>query len=294
MFAYLFLLLAMLAPRQPHVILVTIDGTRWQEVFNGTDSWRQGNLKMTPRQLLPNLYASFVDQGIAVGQTTPMIASGPNHISLPGYLEITRGHPSTDCQSNYCFPVIDQSVFWFFQNPAVISSWETIKRTVPPNTNTYVDTGTAWYRYDNITELVTVALLEVQTPDFLWVSLGDTDEFAHQNNYPRYIEALQMADNFIGYLVKRYPDATIIVTADHGRNQNFKDHGKDKSSERVWLMMRGPSVPRKGFVSAAPLSLSNILPTITDIEFGSRSPDSILSRLYDQSQNRPSSPTKKR
>ena len=281
MFAYMFLLLAMLlaAPRQPHVILVTIDGTRWQEVFNGTDSWRQGNRKLTSRQLLPNLYTSFVDQGIAVGKETPIIASGPNHVSLPGYLEITRGHPSTDCQNNLCSPVIDQSVFWFFQNPAVISSWETIKKTVPHNSNTYVDTGTNGYRLDNITELVAIAFLQSQTPDFLWVSLGDTDEFAHKNNYPRYIEALQLADNFIGYLVNRYHDATIIVTADHGRNGDFKDHGQDKSSERVWLMMRGRNVPHKGFVSAAPLSLSNIFPTIMDVEFNSHSPNSILNQI---------------
>lgn len=267
-------------PKEPDVIFVTIDGTRWQEVFNGTDHLRYHGHQMTSRQLLPNLYNYFVDDGIAVGKLTPIVASGPNHISLPGYLEMTRGHSSIDCQTNSCSPTIDQSVFWFFQHPAVFSSWITIEKTIPSNaTTTYHDSGTSWYRLDNATEIATVAYLQDHTPDFLWVSLGDTDEFAHQNDYQRYLDSLQMADVFIGYLVNRYPHSTIIVTADHGRNDDFKDHGIAKESARVWLMMRGPNVPHSGFVSAAPLSLSNIFPTIVDAEFGGHSPDSILSQL---------------
>lgn len=283
MYAYLMLVLAALLyqPNQPDVILVTIDGTRWQEVFNGTDHLRDRGHHLTARQLLPNLYNYFVDDGTAVGRDTPIIASGPNHISLPGYLEMTRGHSSTDCQSNSCKPVIDQSVFWFFQHPAVFSSWITIRETIPHNTpEVYSDTGTNWYRWDHETELVTIQYLDHQTPDFLWVSLGDTDEFGHANDYPRYIESLQMADQFIGYLVQRYPNSTIIVTADHGRNPNFRDHGTNKASERVWLMMRGLTIPHAGMVKAAPLSLSNIFPTIIDVEFGTKSPNSILSNIH--------------
>lgn len=281
MLAYaLFILTLLIAPpKQPDVILVTIDGTRWQEIFRGTDPWLDRGHHLTEHQLVPNLYNYFVDQGVAVGKDTPIIASGPNHISLPGYLEITRGHPSTDCQLNTCNPTIDRSVFWFFKSPAVFSSWPNIRKTVPSNAN--VATGIPdKYRLDNATELTSILYLDRNAPDFLWVSLGDTDEFAHQNNYTRYIQSLQMADAFIGYLVNRYPDSTIIVTCDHGRSLNFRDHGQDKASERVWLMMRGPNVPKKGFVSAPPLSLSNILPTITDIELGTHSPNSILSQIH--------------
>lgn len=269
-------------PKSPDVILVTIDGTRWQEIYNGADRWHYRGKNLSPRQLVPNLYNYFVDQGIAVGKDSPIIASGPNHISLPGYLEMTRGHSSTDCQSNTCSPVIDQSVFWFFQHPAVFSSWITIRKTIPANaTEVYSDTGDKYYRLDNATELACISYLDKgNIPDFLWVSLGDTDEFAHRNDYNRYIDSLQMADAFIGYLVNRYPNATIIVTADHGRNTDFRDHGSDKASERVWLMMRGPNVPHKGIVKAAPLSLSNIFATITDIEFGTHSSKSILSKVY--------------
>lgn len=265
-------------PQEPHIILVTIDGTRWQEIYNGTDRFRDQGHHLTPRELVPNLYAYFVDQGIAVGKLNPMIASGPMHISLPGYLEITRGHPSYDCQSNTCSPTIDQSVFWFFRRSAVIGSWIGIDKTIPHYSHIYTDIGNP-YRWDNETIPRARSYLEDHNPDFLWVSLGDTDELAHRNDYPGYVKALQDSDAFIGELVKKYPDATIIVTCDHGRNADFRDHGIDKASERVWLMMRGPNVPVKGTVSTSRLSLSNILPTITDIEFGSHSPESILSNI---------------
>ena len=280
MFAWLLILLTCCCQKSPDVILVTIDGTRWQEVYNGSDVSRDGGHHLTPRQIVPNLYNSFVDQGIAVGKTTPMIATGPNHISLPGYLEITRGHPSTDCQTNTCDPTIDQSVFWFFQKAAVFSSWSTISKTIPTNAHVTMDTGGgAYYRPDGETEEATLAYLMRNNPDFLWVSLGDTDEWAHHNSYDNYLKSLHSADKFIGDLVKLYPNSTIIVTVDHGRSKYFSNHGPDKESERVWLMMRGPNVPHKGFVKTQSVSLSNIFSTITDVEFDSHSPQSILSRI---------------
>lgn len=271
-------------PQSPHVILITIDGVRWQEIYNGSDGLRTSAPYQTSRQLAPNLYHSFVDQGIAIGKSLPVIATGPNHVSLPGYLEITRGHPSADCQDNQCNPTIDQSIFWFFKNPAVFSCWPTIIKVIPPNENIVTDIPIN-YRIDSSTELAAIYYLNNHNPDLLWISLGDTDENGHKNNYSRYIESLQMADTFIGYLVSKYPNTTFIITTDHGRSNNFTSHGKDKESERVWLMMRGPNIPNLGFVLTGSVSLSNIFYTITDVEFGSRSSNSIMSRLNDQSQN---------
>ena len=249
-------------PPPPKTVLITLDGVMWQDIY-ATDGWRS----------VPHLYDDFLREGIAVGKSTPIIASGPNHISLPGYLEITRGHPSTDCQRNDCDPVIDRSILTAFQHPAVFSSWGTIRKTLP-SYPMYADIGDG-YRWDPDTIRATNIYLDHNTPDFLWVSLGDTDEVAHANERHKYFEALHLADDFIHSLVVRYPSTTFIITTDHGRNWNFRDHGKEKASERVWLMMRGPYVPHKGLVSAPLLRLSNIYPTIVD----SHSPDSILTKI---------------
>lgn len=281
----LVMMLAMLMWTQlnsPNVILVTIDGTRWQEVYNGSDHARDRGHSFLPRHLVPNLYQNFVDQGIAFGKDSPMVATGPNHISLPGYLEITRGHPSTDCQTNTCKPTIDHSVFWAFQHPTLFSSWISVCETVPPNDiKATTNCGNEWYRSDAETIQLTNQYLDNNlAPDFLWVALGDTDEWAHHNDYPNYLAALQQADAFVGSLVRRYPNSFVIITVDHGRANDFKDHGKDRASGRVWCMMRGPGIQHLGFVTTESISLSNILPTIMDVEFNHPSADSMLERIF--------------
>jgi hypothetical protein len=251
----------------PSVVLITLDGVMWQDIY-GTNAER----------LVPFLYSDFVQQGIAVGKLSLIIASGPNHISLPGYLEITRGYPSTDCQRNDCNPIIDHSLISAFERPAVFSSWGTIEKVLPPSSNVYSDIGHG-YRYDQETIKAVNLYLNHNTPDFLWVSLGDTDEWAHANSRSKYLSSLQLADTFIHSMVVRYPNSTFIITTDHGRNWNFRDHGREKASERVWLMMRGPKVSHKGLIKTSPLRLSNIYPTVIELRSGIHSPNSILEKV---------------
>ena len=279
MFSWILLLAALLFS-PPHVVLITIDGVRYQEVFQGTDPDFYHGAALSARELVPNLYHYFVDGGIAVGKLTPMIASGPNFISLPGYLEITRGHPSTDCRSNFCRPHIDRSILQLYNNSAVFSSWSGIARTIPTNYHGYADIGSP-YRWDANTEQIVNTYLSNHQPDFLWVSLGDTDEYGHANNYPAYLQALQGADAFIGQLISRFDNNTIfIVTVDHGRNANFRDHGLDPHSRRVWCMLYGKGIPAMGLVTADKVSLSNIYPTIVYFQSGIPSPNSLLYKIH--------------
>jgi arylsulfatase A-like enzyme len=311
---YLFLaLLNVLSglPAQPkpdtNVILITLDGVRWQEVFNGTDPLRSRQ-HQTARQLLPNLYDLFFDHGLVVGQKSPMVASGPNHISLPGYLEMSRGHQSFDCQTNDCHPIIDQSIFWFFQQPALFASWNMLARTVPSNMDVIFDVGRtgrseSWkqlklsddqtfpspfsynreYRPDYYTEVAAMDYLRYQRPDFAWISLGDTDEYGHANDYAAYLAALRQADTFVGNLIhwleqSDYGKNTVfIMTADHGRNNNFRDHGLSMASARVWAVFHGKNIPNLGSIQLnQPISLSNLFPTIEEISWGVVNQQSVL------------------
>ncbi len=293
----------------PKVMLITLDGVRWQEIFNGTDTFMYHGKKMTARELLPNLYYHFVDGGMVVGKDSMFVATGPAHISLPGYLEIMRGHPSTDCQDNDCEPRLkEETIADLFKVSAVFASWDTIRKTVGQNADNFVvncgrnyrSTGwkkmelddnqtfpEAWgdpiYRPDDLTEKAAVDYLQYYSPDFIWISLGDTDEWAHHGDYDKYIEALQQADQFVGMaiqMIKSAPDGsdfTFIVTADHGRGLNWHHHGWDIESARDWLMMSGRGIPRNGFVSyKEKKSLSNILPTVKQLVTGVHTKNSLL------------------
>ena len=47
----------------PKVVLITLDGVRWQEVFNGTDRTLRTGESLAPEEMMPNLYRYFVSRG---------------------------------------------------------------------------------------------------------------------------------------------------------------------------------------------------------------------------------------
>jgi hypothetical protein len=272
------------AGAHPRVVLITLDGVRWQDVFNGTDPHRGKHI--LPDQLMPNLYKYFVGHGVVFGKTSPMTASGPNFISLPGYLEITRGYQSNDCTTNDCNPIIDRSILQFFMKPAVFSSWVGVGKTLPFHYSGYSDIGKPYYRWDEHTEDAAIQYLcNHHDNDFVWISLGDTDELAHKNDYAGYITALHNADAFIGALIddSSAQYSTWIITTDHGRNANFSDHDRNRQGQRVWAAMYGRGVPELGFVRTnMPVSLSDIYNTVWGLEFNIRMYNSLLGKVVMQ------------
>lgn len=269
-------------PRSEQVILVAIDGARWQEIF-------------AKDPIMPALRRFMTTDGISVGAPGygEMRASGPNYVSLPGYTEIFTGRTSA-CHSNDCAPIdqrtIVDEVIDAGHEAAVISSWEMIdraaareparavlstgrhrvahgdmfdKKTFEEGANAGPGCGIGEYRPDQHTIALALDYLEHHTPKFAFVGLGDTDEHAHRDNKKGYIDALRTADAFLAQLEAHVsPRATILVTADHGRAANFKDHGAMPEAGRVWLVARGAGVDARGPLDASPVRLADLAPTI--------------------------------
>ncbi len=92
------------------MIVLVIDGIRWQEVFTGVDRSlaRIHGFAGTPRtasELVPNLHLLRTEAGAAVGAPGvghTLRASGPVYRSLPGYMELLSGRPAEYCLSNRC------------------------------------------------------------------------------------------------------------------------------------------------------------------------------------------------
>jgi len=279
----------------PKVVLLTIDGVRWQEVFLGTDSGLYKKHRLNPEELLPNIYHYFVKRGSSYGRESPVVVSGENHISLPGYLEMMRGYPTVDCVTNLCEPDVKPTLVDHFEKVAVFSSWDTVRKSISgypgdivvnsgrnhrstgyhnmglkddQDFDCYV--GHLDYRPDEFTMKSTFDYLNTEKPDFLWVSLGDTDEHAHSNNYDGYILALKKFDFFVGEIIREYDDDTVfIITTDHGRSSDWNSHGYDQESSRVWLMIHGKNIPHSGHVKFPIVkTLSDITPTVLQITHG--------------------------
>ncbi len=100
--------------------------------------------------------------------------------------------------------------------------------------------------------------------------MGETDEFAHANDYRGYLEALRFADGVIREIVSILDDlgthgrrTSLFITADHGRSADFRGHGLNApESGRVWLVAAGGAVARRGFALNESYRLADIAPSI--------------------------------
>jgi len=85
------------------VVLVTLDGVRWQEIFHGVDRALAHAQDMDESEvrsaaaITPNLHRLMLEEGAAIGDASArhargdVRASGPVFVSLPGYIEIVTG-----------------------------------------------------------------------------------------------------------------------------------------------------------------------------------------------------------
>jgi hypothetical protein len=84
--------------RTMNVILVTADGLRWQELFNGVDDTlaaKYPTLQGTRREtLLPFFWGTFAKQGMVLGnpaKNSSVQVTNSFRVSYPGYSEILTG-----------------------------------------------------------------------------------------------------------------------------------------------------------------------------------------------------------
>lgn len=127
------------------IVLLTLDGVRWQEVFLGADPKLAAAAGLSlsgitdTAGLLPNMHERFFEGGIVIGapgEAGGIFASGPHFISLPGYLEILRGRTVPSCLSNDCPPIREPTILDEIralpgssrEDAAAFSSWHEIVR----------------------------------------------------------------------------------------------------------------------------------------------------------------------
>lgn len=252
---------------------------------------------LSARRLLPNL-SSLADSGLALGADgTGMTANGPGFVSLPGYLEMLTGSPTrcrdNDCESVSVSTIADELASEPGTGPldvAVIASWEGIERAAAKEPQNLIVSagrhhgatrqrlrfdrvgtdlfdrgekdgpgpGSGDFRRDRSTAAIAIHYLRTQRSRFLFIGLGETDEYAHKGDYRGYLEALTQADDAIGHVASILSDyerqgrrTTLIITTDHGRAPDFAAHGSDTPAESgaVWMIAAGAGIPRSGRVT---------------------------------------------
>ncbi|MBL4603220.1 MAG: sulfatase-like hydrolase/transferase [Emcibacteraceae bacterium] len=117
-------------------------------------------------------------------------------------------------------------------------------------------------RFDAYTFNFAFEYLKEKRPNVLYISLAETDDYAHDGQYDRYITSAQKSDEFISRLwnwVQNDPEykdkTTLLITTDHGRGYvelaDWKEHGEmdiasDEGDKAIWMAVIGPDTPATG------------------------------------------------
>jgi len=137
--------------------------------------------------------------------------------------------------------------------------------------------------FDAPTFLTALEYFKQHKPRVMFVSLGETDEWAHDGRYDLYLKSAHRFDQYVRELwetaqsMAEYRGSTsLILAVDHGRGEaptDWKSHGeKLPESKYVWMGFLGPDTRVLGErEKVAPVTQSQIAATIAALlgeEFG--------------------------
>lgn len=313
------------AKNNQKVILITLDGFRWQELFSGADAKLVENKtfventkelkelfwKETPEErrqvLLPFLWNTISKIGQLHGNRT--LNSNVNltnsmWFSYPGYNEILTGHADDAAihsndkiyNPNKTILEIANQTVAYRGKVVAFGSWDVFpyiindKRSeVPVNAGfmpatqqplsdrevflntlqTEIPSPFDSVRLDGFTQNYALESMKKNHPSLVYISYGETDDFAHQGKYDAYLKSAHATDTFIKELWDFVQadtfyknQTTFIISTDHGRGtepiDDWKSHGsKIVGSDQVYIISFGANVPALGEVKSAEQLYSN-------------------------------------
>lgn len=304
-------------PQTRNVILITLDGLRWQEVFGGVDEtlmdkdlggvkdvqdlrrrFQRDTAVESRKTLMPFFWNTLAAQGVVFGdpnhESKAVVTNGLN-FSYPGYSELLCGFADPRVDSNAKTNNENITVLeWLSSKPgfensvAAFCSWDVFPFIIN-ETRSGIPVNAGWeplsmdeqlslpgtdsaavfleldrlsneipryfpeVRYDYFTYRAAEEYLKSRKPRLLYVSFGETDDWAHAGRYDLYLDSAYRNDEYIRrlwtlvQLMPEYRDCTtLILTTDHGRGDNrvdWKSHGKDIADcEHIWMAVIGPDV----------------------------------------------------
>jgi hypothetical protein len=211
--------------------------------------------------------------------------------SYPGYSELLTGQAHDDVIKSNSHPQNPFPSFLDFlhkkwklgyNDVAEISSWDAFQRIATNKPGSFmINAGFVEYpsadrevaalskaqfetlppwnsaRFDYYTYRFALDHMRKHKPRVVHIGFDDTDDWAHQRNYERLLQALNRTDEYIRELWQftqtdpAYRGTTaIIITTDHGRGntaETWDDHGEDvPEAQYFWMAFLAPGVKLRG------------------------------------------------
>jgi hypothetical protein len=128
--------------------------------------------------------------------------------------------------------------------------------------------------FDALTFRTACEYFRLHEPRIFYISMGESDEWAHEGRYDEYLWSAHRVDAYLAELWNtlqshpKYRDrTTLIYSSDHGRGhgpEEWKSHSdKFPGSENIWIAVIGPDTPPLGErAHCQPLTQSQVAATL--------------------------------
>jgi hypothetical protein len=237
------------------------------------------NVNDRAEALLPFIHQTVFAQGSYAGNRRDGSCASVNndwYFSYPGYSEILTGvvNPAIDSNSKVpnteaTFLELLESNSLYSKQTAAFASWDVFPfifnvgrsgvhvnafsaEANPADAHEIFlnklqnDIPAPWrtVRNDAFTHQFALSYLRRERPKVLFISYGETDDFAHDGKYDEYVFAANRTDGFIREIwstlqsIDQYRDNTVLfITVDHGRGesplQSWMHHSSRQATTRV-------------------------------------------------------------
>lgn len=144
----------------------------------------------------------------------------------------------------------------------VNAGYEEYRSSIPEITRlsrTQFQTLSPWpsVRHDYYTFNLALEHMKAYKPRAIHIGLGETDDWAHDKNYERVLDALKLTDDYLRELWSYLQSdpvyrgyTSMIITIDHGRGatiNDWHDHGEDvPEAQYIWMAFVSPDSSVRG------------------------------------------------
>ena len=281
---------------EPRVVVIAIDGLRWQEVFEGAKR----------DSLMPFLWKMGKEKGCMMGnrnRKSRMEVANGIWKSYAGYSEMLCGVTDDEhifdnrkqYNPNRSILELAEACYDYKGRVSAVASWDVmpyilnIRRSAlkvdfrsPHRVSTQV-------RRDSVTLHRALKALGEKHPKLLFVEFCETDYYGHHGKWQEYLNAAHRNDKFVRELWQYCQsdefyrgNTTFIITCDHGRGSSlgahanrgevdpaasWTEHGrKIKGSNQTWLVAFGKNIQHLGEMEGGHIIYtSQVAPTIANI-----------------------------
>lgn len=270
------------AYRTDHVIIVVIDGARYQE------TWGNGELTYIPNRAamategsmctnFHNPVYTFTNGGhcaMTTGVDEYINNSGYQYPTYPGIFQYWR--KAYNAPQTKCWVVSSKDKLFVFANcdNAADSSWD---NQFMASYDCGVNGPFTGYREDSTTINHVMSILDQHHPDLMLVNFKGPDANGHANNWNGYLNAIITTDVYVKQIwdhLQADPyyagTTTMFVTNDHGRHDDghldgFVSHGDNcDGCKHIELLAMGPDF-RQNYVCDESYVLRDIAKTTSEL-----------------------------